>query len=347
MTRSPLSLLALLTLIPLSVSAAPEVVHFQSGDAQLAGSFYPAPGAGKRTTILLLAGSGNENRETIPFHTLERLFNDAGYNVFAYDKRGVGQSGGKYDENASLDSMAGDALAAIRMLKGRPEVDGGHIGVWGISQGGSLAPLLATKSPDVHFIISVSGPGVSIAEQSIYFRASQMLEQGYSPGEVAEMQAFRRVLWAYYGTGLGAPAAQSAFDIAKTKSWYKKQQLPPALSRPDQLDPGLRAFMQEAAAYDPLAIVSSLKVPALFIFGARDSIVPVDTSLQNLIQAAGRSGNKSATFLLFPNAGHGLEVVTTPRECHECAEKEMERTQRWNAAPGLFDQMLSWLRSIQ
>src|SRR5262249_34867319 len=155
---------------------------------------------------------------------------------------------------------------------------------------------------------------------------------------------FRRILWAYYGTGLGREAAQTALDAARTRPWFAKLGLPSTLPAPAELDPGLRAFMQQAAAFDPLAVAQSVRVPVLTIFGAKDATAPVALGLENLIQAYARGGNQNVTFVLLPNAGHGMELVEGPVECHECAEREMAATHRWNTAPGFFEAMTSWLQ---
>ncbi|MEO7038955.1 MAG: alpha/beta hydrolase, partial [Candidatus Elarobacter sp.] len=174
-------------------------------------------------------------------------------------------------------------------------------------------------------------------------RGSELAAQGFSAQDVAEQTAYRRVVWAYFGTGLGRDAAESALAIARDRPWFKKLGLSPTLNPPETLDPSLLAFMRQAAHYDPLAIAQAVKVPALVIFGAKDSIAPASLSLENLIQAYARGGNRKASFALFPNAGHGLQVVTAPVECHECSEREMQTTQHWDAAPGFFKLMLDWL----
>ena len=324
---------------------AAENVTIPSSDIKLAGSFFPAPGGGPHPTIILLAGSGKAPRDSVTFHALEALFTGAGYNVLAYDKRGSGESGGVFDDNTPLTTLAKDGVAALRYAQTRSDVDAKRIGVWGISEGGWVGPLMATLSPDVAFVISVSGPGVSNAEQAIYLRGSQMLAQGFSAQDVAEQTAYRRVVWAYFGTGLGREAAESALSIAKDRPWFKKLGLSPTLNAPESLDPSLRTFMRQSALGDPLAIAQSVTVPVLTIFGEKDSIASASLSLENLIQAYARGKNRNASFALFPNAGHGLQVVTTPTECHECSEQELERTQRWDAAPGLFKLMLDWLNA--
>jgi len=321
-----------------------EDVSIPSGGIRLAATYTAPATPGRHPAVVLLAGSGKETRDNVPFQTLERYFSGLGIGVLAYDKRGVGQSGGAWNENEPLDTYAADGLAAVDYLASRTDVDPKRIGVWGISQGGWVGPLIASKSPKVAFVISVSGPGVSNAEQAIFYREAGMRTQGFSDADIAEARNYRRIVWAYYGTGLGREAALSALEIARNRQWFSKLGLSPALPTPAELDPGLRAFMQQAAESDPVGIAQRVNVPVLAIFGAKDSTQPVSLGIENLIQAYARAGNRNATFVLLPDGGHGMELVTGGVECHECAEKEMEATRRWNTAPGFFEAMTSWLR---
>ena len=74
--------------------------------------------------------------------------------------RGVGESTGNFAAATSED-FAGDALAGVAYLKGRPEIDPAKIGLVGHSEGGLIAPMAAVQSPDVAFIVLMAGPGIS------------------------------------------------------------------------------------------------------------------------------------------------------------------------------------------
>jgi hypothetical protein len=320
-------------------------LSFQNDAIALKGTLYRAAGEGRHPAIVLLAGSGRIARDNVVFRTLESRFLKLGIDVLAYDKRGSGTSGGTYDDNTPLATLARDALAGVEALRARDDIDPKRVGLWGISQGGSLGQLAASMSRDVAFVISVSGPGVSIAEQAIYLRANEMLARGYSPADAARMTGFRRVLWAYYGTGLGREAAQAAMDIVKNDRWYKEEGLPQTVADPGSLDPSLRSFMRQAATYDPLAVARSVRVPVLIVFGAKDAVVPAEASLANLLVAYSAGGNDSASFALFPDAGHGLERVASERECHECSERAMVQSGIWDATPSFFSCMDAWLQA--
>jgi dienelactone hydrolase len=104
---------------------------------------------------------------------MARWFATEGVTAFAYDKRGVGESGGDFRTVPFMD-LCDDGLAAIAYLKSRDEIDPKRIGVWGLSQGGWLGPLAASRSADVSYVIAVSGPGVSPGEQMIVYYANEL-----------------------------------------------------------------------------------------------------------------------------------------------------------------------------
>jgi hypothetical protein len=153
---------------------------------------YPAVvlvhGSGRLTAQNVLAGFGDR---------LTRL----GLAVLAYDKRGVGGSTGEYSMISPANSermfelLAADALAGVAFLKARRDIDPRRIGLFGNSQGGWIAPLAATRSSDVAFVITMSGPAVSVGEEIAYSRlagADPGSVQGLSDAEIEKrMRDFR------------------------------------------------------------------------------------------------------------------------------------------------------------
>ena len=130
-----------------------------------------------------------------------RWFAAEGIAALAYDKRGVGESGGDFRKVPFME-LCDDGLGAIMYLKSRNEIDAKRIGVWGLSQGGWLGPLAASRSADVAFVIAVSGPGVSPGEQMIVYYGNELREQGVDEGDVREASIVRRDIWSYMSSGL-------------------------------------------------------------------------------------------------------------------------------------------------
>ena len=145
-------------------------VRFRSGDATLAATLMVPPGGGRRAAVAFVTGSGQTTREYLP--ELQAVFLRHGIAVLAYDKRGVGGSGGTYPGESptegAIDVLARDAAAAARFLAARPAVDPDRVGLAGHSQAGWIMPLAATREPAVRFLVTFSGPAVTADENDLY-----------------------------------------------------------------------------------------------------------------------------------------------------------------------------------
>src|SRR2546426_2230598 len=189
-----------------------EAVHFTSGDLTLAGTLILPESSQPHPAVVLFHGSGPQTRDLFT----ARWFASQGIAALAYDKRGVGESTGDFRKVPFMD-LSNDGLAALKYLQSRKEIDAKRIGVWGLSQGGWLGALAASRSADVAFVIAVSGPGVSPGEQMIVYYANELREQGVAEGDVREASTVRRDIWAYMSSGLGYEKVKAELNEARTK----------------------------------------------------------------------------------------------------------------------------------
>ena len=291
-----------------------ETVHFASGDITLAGTLVLPEGSQPHPAVVLLHGSGPQMRDLFT----ARWFAAEGIAALAYDKRGVGESGGDFRKVPFME-LCDDGLGAIKYLKSRKEIDARRIGVWGLSQGGWLGPLAASRSADVAFVIAVSGPGVSPGEQMIVYYANELREQGVGEGDVREASAVRRDIWSYMSSGLGYEKTKAELDRARTKPWYNQARVqqdesfgplptPAELSKP--VGRSAIWFKQEAV-YDPVPALRALRVPALFLFGDHDQLIPVDESVAVIQRVLAEDKRRDFTIWVFPNVDHEMRLVTS------------------------------------
>src|SRR5262249_35278186 len=165
-----------------------EDVSFRNGDVVLSGTLLLPPRQGSYPAVVLTHTSSPAVRTA--YREAADFFIAQGFAVLIYDKRGTGASTGK--RLASIADLAGDALAGLRIIQGRADINPRRIGLWGASQGGWICQVAAAGSRDVAFIILVSAPSMSPVEQEM-FRTEQLLRAaGNSESEVKAALTYQR-----------------------------------------------------------------------------------------------------------------------------------------------------------
>jgi dienelactone hydrolase len=289
-------------------TAREEAVRLPSGKLSLAGTLILPEGRHPLPAVFLFHGSGRQGRDL----STARWFAEQGFVALAYDKRGVGESTGDFQTGPFME-LCDDGLAALQYLKSRKEVDPRHIGVWGLSQGGWLGPLAASRSADISFVIAVSGPGVSPSEQMLLYYANELRDRGVPEADVLEADSLRRDVWTYLFTGKGYETALRKLEKAHSKRWFgevnsQQDRLFARLQKPSELDqPGsaILRFRREMT-YDPLPALRALRVPALFLFGADDRLIPVEKSVTVIRDVLTQGGHKDFTTQVFDHDDHGM-----------------------------------------
>src|ERR1051325_7169668 len=160
-----------------------EDITFQSGGVTLGGTLRLPLTKGKHPAIFIMQGSGAVDRDGEWFYADH--FTRHGFVTLVYDKRGTGNSGGDYRDE-SIKDYAEEALAGIHYLQNRSQVNPKRVGLYGRSHGGIVAPLAASLSNDIAFIVNVSGAGVPPYQQVTYQAEAQMRRDGFSETDIAE-----------------------------------------------------------------------------------------------------------------------------------------------------------------
>src|SRR3954466_13098739 len=165
-----------------AAAPGPMPATFESGDARLAFTLDLPPGRGPFPAVVTAHGSGLVRRRDLTW--LSSQFTRLGFAVLRFDKRGVGESTGKYsgvgvtNGDAMIAQLAGDVAAGVRFLRTRPEIDGRRIGLAGASQAGWILPHAARELGDVTFMVLISGPVCSIGLEIYY---SDLVEESARP----------------------------------------------------------------------------------------------------------------------------------------------------------------------
>jgi hypothetical protein len=281
-------------------------VSFTGGAGQaMAGTLSQPNGAGPFPAMVMIAGSGPQNRdEDVEGHKIflviaDRL-NRAGIAVLRYDKRGVGASKGHYATATGKD-FAADAEAAVAWLRGQPGI--GRIGLIGHSEGAEIAPVVADEDPRVAFVVLLSAPGLDGEQTILTQQRAISLASGAAPAEVeAKGELERRLLDA-----VRAAPDEAAATAAAEKLLTGAGLTPEAASAQAKglASPWYRQFLDD----DPIPALRKLRQPALVIAGSKDLQVLPDLNLPPI--RAALANNKDAKIVELPGLNHLLQPATT------------------------------------
>lgn len=299
-----------------------EEVTFSSGDVRLAGTLTVPPGPGRHPAVVLLTGSGAQDRDEDIFgFKLFRILADHltrdGIAVLRYDDRGVGGSSGSLAE-ATVETLTGDALAAAGLLRSHPRVDPRAVGLLGHSEGGLVATLAATSSPDIAYLVLLATPGVR-GDRLISAQIEALMKlSGSPPEEIAKILALQERVYRAVRTGEG---------------WEELSKEIPAGQLAGARSPWFRHFID----FDPVTVLRQVRRPVLALFGELDLQVPAGPNRDAMAKALEEGGNRSVTVRTFPGANHLFQKAVTgsPAE-YATLPKEL--------VPGLLDRIAGWIR---
>jgi pimeloyl-ACP methyl ester carboxylesterase len=303
-----------------------EDVTFENAKAgiQLAGTLTLPKGDGPFPAVVTLSGSGAQDRdETLfghkPFLVIADHFARQGIAVLRFDDRGVGKSGGK-QEGATTADFAIDALAGVRFLKGRKEIDPKRIGLLGHSEGGLIAPMVAAEHPgDVAFIVLLAGPGLPGDEILRTQLVAILKAGGEKPEKIDLYQRMQKALVAV--AKKPGPAEKRKDELAAALKEFLN-----SLTAEEKKEFGTESgFDKEKAivgrigepwfayflGYDPRPTLGKVRCPVLAVTGELDLQVLHRENLAAIEQAVRGGGNDRVTVKSFPGLNHLFQTAKT------------------------------------
>jgi pimeloyl-ACP methyl ester carboxylesterase len=337
-----------------NVPRPPYVEHeiaVTNGPVRLAGTLTVPQGAGRFPLVVMITGSGPQNRdEDIVGFKIFQVIADRlarqGIAVYRYDDRGVGGSTGTL-ASATTPDFAGDALAALAALTSRTEIDPKRIGMLGHSEGATVAAIAASRSPQVSFVVLLAPPGA---------RGEEMLRQqaiDIARGFGADDAATARVEAAHRNVTSLVLKKASAEEISTAVKDLVRAQY-------DTMPPGQRqalgereAFVEKAYAqgvaqlqspsmrfmvdFDHAAPLREVACPVLVLFGRLDAQVPPSLNEPPVRKAL--AGNRSATIAVLDGANHLFQAAKTGQVSeYPTLDKAF--------VPGFLDQIATWIGRV-
>jgi uncharacterized protein len=237
------------------------------------------------TALVALHGAANGTRDSSPLYRhLHETLPPHGIGVATFDRRGEGESEGE-PTRGQFEVQARDGLAVADAL------GADRVGLWGFSQGAWVAPLAATLSDDVAFVVTVAATGVTPAEQMRYHNRRQLELAGYGPEEVERAQELRLQLEAWV-RGDGPPPD---FEAAAGEPWFPLTYLPTSTFDAE----ATKQWIAEMD-FDPRPVFAAVRVPVLAFYGELDATSPVESSVA--------AWPPPAKVVVIPEAEHDLTL---------------------------------------
>ena len=277
----------------------------------LAGTLTRPEGDGPFPAVLLISGSGAQDRdETIfehkPFWVLADHLTRRGIAVLRVDDRGVGGSSAGEDtgQETSAD-IALDVAAGVRFLAAREEVDAARIGLVGHSEGGVIAPLVARDHGGVAFLVLLAGPGLR-GDRLLTLQVEAIARAEGVVGEELEAQlSLQREVFEV----LLDEALDEGQRLARWRALLEeeagRQDLELTLAQ--LTSPWLRWF----ACHDPAPVLAEIRVPVLALNGRLDLQVPWQPNLEAIAAALEKAGNEDFTTRDLPGLNHLFQHTET------------------------------------
>ncbi len=271
-------------------------------------------------TVVLVGGSGNVDRDTIAYGVpvmgqLAGQLADAGYLVVRYDKRGVGQSGGRA-ESATLSDYADDVVSVVQWLRKQKDVDGKRLYVVGHSEGGAVALMAATRSGDIKAVVTIAAPGTKGSELVLEQQRRALDGLKIADDEKQRRVELQKQIMNAVLTGQGWEGVDEKVRKQADTPWF-------------------RSFL----LWDPAPVMKKVDQPLLIMHGELDKQVPIQSAeLLNGLAAQRKKG--TASLVLVPGINHLL----VPAKTGEVAEYGTLVDAR--VSPEVSRLLVEWLKQL-
>ena len=293
-----------------------EEVKFQNGPINLAGTLTLPPGNGPFPAVLLISGSGLQDRdETVfghkPFWVLADHLSRTGIAVLRVDDPGIGKSA-PHPEPPTTADFATDVEAGVTFLKRDDRI--GTVGLIGHSEGGIIAAIVASRRDDIGFVVLMAGPGVPGAE--LLLKQNERIFDGM--GIVGERKETLLTLLDRLFTTLTSDMTedemrQQVDEIVRKQ--FEINGIPPAQQDETQVQAAveqvLNPWMRYFLAFDPRPVLEAIRVPVLALNGELDVQVDAEQNLTAIDATLEKGGNHNVTLHRLPKHNHLFQRAKT------------------------------------
>lgn len=290
-------------------------------NVKLTGTLTVPPGEGKFPVVLLISGSGSQDRDSTvfghrPFLVLSDYLTRRGIAVLRVDDRGVGGSD-LGSLTVTSENFMNDVLAGVSFLQSRKDIDAKKIGLIGHSEGGMIAVMAAARSKDIAFIVSLAGMGQTgdevIQTQTALIERVSGTDAGLVANEVALIKSVNAVVKAV-GDEKQIEAGVNDAIAKETTAMNETQQkafTPFASSVKASMAMYKLPWYRFFVMFDPQPDLKKISVPVLALNGELDLQVAYQENLGGIASGLKAGGNKDVTVKSFPKLNHLFQTSQT------------------------------------
>lgn len=310
----------------------------------LAGTFTYPKGEGKYPVAVLVSGSGPQNRDEElmghkPFLVLADFLTRNGIAVLRYDDRGSYASTGNFTTALTQD-FASDASAAVDYLKTRNEINPQEIGIIGHSEGGMVAPMVASSRKDLNFIVLMAGPGIQGNE--ILMLQSELISRanGVNEKDIEKAKAINSAIYSSILTITDTDSLQKVIRKIMLDKMSENTELKDGgeVMIDSQMKQITSPWMLNFIRYNPAPTLEKVKCRVLALNGGLDLQVPADINLKAIETALKKGGNKQFTTKKLEGLNHLFQ------ECKSGSPSEYAGIEQ-TLSPLFMNEVLNWIKA--
>lgn len=333
---------------PFPYAAEELLIPAGDGDRVLGATLTLPAGKGPFPAVMLIAGSGpNDRDETVfghkPFLVIADHLTRQGFAVLRYDKRGVGKSTGNFS-TATIEDFANDARAVVNYLKQQEEIDPDRIGLLGHSEGGLVSAMLAAGNRDIAFAVLLAAPGTTGMEIVLDQNQISLTHQGVEPETIEELQKLNRETFGMLLEWKGTEEDRTALRDQLSRFWNKlpllvRMKVEKEAFLRSQFNamtmPGYLSFLRA----DPSLYLKEVTCPLLALNGEKDTQVPAVKNIRAITSALEIAGNKNVETRIYPGLNHLFQ------ECITGLTDEYAKSEQ-TLAPVMLNEVGEWLKEV-
>ena len=283
----------------------------------LAGTLTLPSKEGTFPVVVLISGSGGQNRDEEilghkPFLVISDYLTQNGFAVLRYDDRGIASSKGNYATATTLD-FSYDTEAAVTYLLSRKEINKKKIGLIGHSEGGVIAPMIASRNKNINFIVLLAGTGLRgdkllLLQQELIAKSQGMTDLEIKKNKDLNTKIFNLII-------KSSDDEKLKNDITTLLKENPQDNLPEGMTQEDYINFALNQYTTIWTKYfiklDPSVALQKVKCPVFAINGSKDLQVPSRQNLEIIKNSLIKGKNKQITITEIPNLNHLFQETTT------------------------------------